>query len=100
MSTWPKVAVAAFVGAFALYHATKPDRIEPAATQQMPQASASSEEQMALLLNMGGHLCASVTSIRKASAESVYEVECIAARGGAATAAYLVDMRTGRASRI
>lgn len=97
---WPKIAAVAFVGAFALYHATKPDRIEPVATQQMPQASASSEEQMALLLNMGGHLCASVTSIRKARAESVYEVECIATRGGSATAAYLVNMQTGKASRI
>lgn len=33
---WPKIAAVAFVGAFALYHATKPDRIEPVATQQMP----------------------------------------------------------------
>ena len=53
------------------------------------------EEMVATGLNINGHLCARITSIRPLNLRSKYEVTCIMYRGGTATKTYVVDALNG-----
>ncbi len=44
-------------------------------------------------------LCAEVVSYRKLTMPDTYEVDCILYRGGAGRAIYVIDMKTGKATR-
>lgn len=55
---------------------------------------------MAAVVNLAGHLCASVERVSALRVKGAYEVECILLRGGAARATYAVDLNTGRAERL
>ena len=58
--------------------------------------SATQKENMATLINLNGKLCARVTQVRKYDDGDHY-VECVTYRGGTATKAYYVNLKTGQA---
>ncbi|WP_420465582.1 hypothetical protein [Panacagrimonas sp.] len=76
----------------------------PNTTPTAPAAKAknnegqSPEEIAATLLNLNGHLCAEVQSIRRPeSRDDLFEVQCVEYRGGKAQKAYMVDAASGKA---
>lgn len=62
-------------------------------------ASAASESelkaQIATIINLNGHLCASVTDVRPLQIKDKYEVTCIEYRGGSGTVRYILDAMKG-----
>lgn len=52
---------------------------------------------VALMLNMNGHLCATVTDIIPLQIKNQYEVTCIAYRGGKGTKNYVFNAADGTA---
>ena len=46
-------------------------------------------------LNMNGHLCAQITDIRPLKIAGVYEVTCVAYRGGSAKKTYVLEALKG-----
>lgn len=68
----------------------------------VPAQAQSVQEQAALIINLNGHLCAEVTSIRRLEVGNgnVYEVECIEYRGGAGRVRYLLDVRDGSVTKL
>ncbi len=52
---------------------------------------------VALMLNMNGHLCATVTDITPLQIKNQYEVTCIAYRGGKGTKTYIFNAADGTA---
>jgi hypothetical protein len=59
--------------------------------------NAGVEKVVATGINLNGHLCASLKSIRPLEVESAYEVTCVAYRGGSARKDYVVDALEGTA---
>ena len=56
-----------------------------------------SNEQIATILNLNGLLCARVVEMRLLPLGKMYEVTCIAYRGGRATKSYVLNMEDGSA---
>ena len=56
-----------------------------------------SNEQVATILNLNGLLCARVVEMRLLPLGKMYEVTCIAYRGGSATKSYVLNMEDGSA---
>ena len=61
--------------------------------------TAEAREMMATLINLNGHLCARVISVSPLRMDRAYEVICVEYRGGQGTVTYIVNMKTGIASR-
>ncbi|MCE7915397.1 MAG: hypothetical protein DYH15_12155 [Nitrosomonas sp. PRO4] len=55
------------------------------------------KETVALILNLKGNLCATVTEIIPLQIKNQYEVTCIAYRGGKATKTYVFNAADGTA---
>lgn len=51
----------------------------------------------ATILNLNGLLCAEVTDIRPLEIKNLFEVTCIAYRGGSATKTYIMNAAEGTA---
>ena len=76
---------------------------DPGAGAERATSAGVSEDargKMAAVVNLAGHLCASVERVSALRVKGAYEVECILLRGGAARATYAVDLNTGRAERL
>lgn len=58
------------------------------------------EKMAATGLNLNGHLCASIVSIRPLRVPGGFEVTCVAYRGGNARKSYVVDARAGKADEL
>jgi len=78
----------------------------PASNKPLAQKVAGSEpsyqtkEMIAALINMNGHLCASVLSITQlVVGKKTFEVVCIEYRGGNGQVTYILDLSTGIAYR-
>lgn len=54
-------------------------------------------EKVATVINLNGHLCASVTDVRPLEIQDTYEVTCIEYRGGSGEVRYLMNARKGTA---
>lgn len=52
-------------------------------------------EKIATVINLNGHLCASVTDVRPLQMKDRYEVTCIEYRGGQGEVRYILDARKG-----
>lgn len=63
-------------------------------------SSKETAELVAMGLNLNGHLCASVISIAPLKNAGVYEITCVANRGGSAKKTYMGDSKTGRADEL
>jgi len=51
----------------------------------------------ATIINLNGHLCASVVDIRALQLQDQYEVTCVEYRGGSGTVRYIMNARKGTA---
>lgn len=65
----------------------------------MSFASAASEaelkEKVATLINLNGHLCASVTDVRPLEIAGNFEITCVEYRGGSGTVRYILNAAKG-----
>lgn len=52
-------------------------------------------QQIATVINLNGHLCASVTDVRPLKIKDTYEVTCIEYRGGQGEVRYILDASKG-----
>ena len=52
-------------------------------------------EMVATGLNLNGHLCAELITVRPLKVESTYEATCIAYRGGSSKKSYIIDALKG-----
>lgn len=77
-----RAAVVAGVLMFAYTHTSKADELL---------------EKIATVINLNGHLCASVTDVRPLELQDVYEVTCIEYRGGSGEVRYIMNARQGSA---
>lgn len=50
---------------------------------------------MATIINLNGHLCATVTGIYPLKIDNIYEVRCIQYRGGGSQVTYIVNALSG-----
>lgn len=64
-------------------------------TVTIPAYAGDIEEQIATVLNLNGHLCATVTDVRPLRQADTYEVTCIEYRGGTGKVRYILQARTG-----
>lgn len=60
----------------------------------------SLKELTALMINLNGHPCATVTDISPMRIKDTYEVTCIANRGGKAKKTYIFNAVKGTASEL
>ncbi len=77
-----RAAVVAGVLMFAYAHTSKADELL---------------EKIATVINLNGHLCASVTDVRPLELKDVYEVTCVEYRGGSGEVRYIMNARQGSA---
>ena len=73
---------------------------QPAYKPRQPVSQSQKEalkETMALMLNLNGHLCAKVISIKPLKIDKHFEVTCIEYRGGRARVTYIFNGVTGTA---
>lgn len=77
-----RAAVVAGVLMFAYAHTAKADQLL---------------EKIATVINLNGHLCASVTDVRPLELKDVYEVTCVEYRGGSGEVRYIMNARQGSA---
>jgi hypothetical protein len=74
-------------------------KVSPKDVGKVPN-SKETVEMVATGINLGGNLCATVTSILPLRTKGHYEVTCIANRGGEARKSYTVDSNTGKARTL
>ena len=58
-------------------------------------SDAETKKMVATGLNLNGHLCAELTSIKPLKIKSTYEASCVAYRGGNAQKSYVIDAKKG-----
>jgi hypothetical protein len=72
--------------------------LESNGNETQPESVATSNESIALLINLNSLLCAEVVEINPLKMRpSVFEVTCVEYRGGKATKTYIVDTDSGTA---
>lgn len=95
-SLFPEPAKAKAVVALAPASAPAPASTPAPLTE--PRSTADAKlDQVAAMLNLNGLLCAQVVNMRPIRQELVWEVTCIAYRGGSATKNYILNLNDGSA---
>ncbi len=69
-------------------------RLGPGDVKNVPSRS-DLDTMISAGLNVNGHLCASVKEIWPLSLQGMYQVKCVAYRGGSGTKTYIVDALKG-----
>jgi hypothetical protein len=92
-------AVMLFLGAavivlFAVFYVPQPPGAAPANAPASYGVSEDMRTKMALVVNLSGQLCATVTSIERIYGD-LYRVQCVRYRDGSGIATYEVDARAG-----